>query len=358
MTGPGGRRGCTMTGMNPSPDPDWYFEHVLRYAEPGVARLQLPGPAQQWAAWWAAQAADDSPTGASARSQGFVLTAAQLRRCQVSRQHARTLVRRGRWSAPARGVVAPVDVRDDDEHVVRRRRHALCAAAAARQHADHVVSGRSAAILHGLPTFAVPDLPELTDAEPTGPGRRAAAHVFSASLAAGDVTRWFGVPVTTVARTLVDLARHDRWDAVMAVDAALAERLTAPVDIETALDQAVGWPGVRQARSVLAHADGRAESPLESLTRLRLLDDGFPAPDLQVRLGEHRVDLLLREWNLVIEVDGLGKYSDEEMRREKRREMRLRAMGYRVERVTWDDVVHHWPETRTRLLLSAARLPA
>jgi very-short-patch-repair endonuclease len=290
-------------------------------------------------------------------ADGFVLTPTQLRAAGISRDRARTRIRRGTWADAGRGAVAPFDLRDADEHLVRRRRHAIAASASARRHGDHVVSGRSAAILHGLPTLSVPQRPELTDAEPAGLGRRPKTHIYGATLTIDDVTTWFGVPVTTVARTLVDLARHDRRDAIMAVDAALREEAVDPPELAAALEQAVGWPGVRQARDVLALADARAESPLESLTRLALIEDGFPRPRLQVPIGAYRVDLLFDEARLVLESDGLGKYTDAEWRREKRREAALRRMGFRVERVTWEDVLHHWPATRARLLEALRPVP-
>jgi hypothetical protein len=212
-------------------------------------------------------------------------------------------------------------------------------------------------VLHGLPVFELPDRPELTRAQAPGHGRRGSAHLYAAHVAAADVTRWFGVETTTVSRTLVDLARHDRRDAIMAADAALREGLASPGEIEQALTGAVGWPGVKRARAVLVLADARAESPLESLARLVMHDDGLPPPDLQVKIGGHRVDMLFRAQRLIVEIDGLGKYTGTEGRREKRRERQLRRLGFRVERLTWDDIVLHWPATRV-WLRAALGLPA
>jgi very-short-patch-repair endonuclease len=331
------------------PDPDKYFDRVLAYAEPGTAALRRPGPIEEWQQWWAKRATDPGPLPELAAGQGFVLTPEQLRTAGVSRDRARTRAARGIWSAAGRGAVSPFDLRDEDPYVEQRRRHAITAAAAALRHADHVVSGRSAAILRGVPTLSVPRTPELTDGEPAGLGRRRRAHIYGAAFTVSDVESWFGVPVMSLVRTLVDLGRHDRRDAIMAVDAALRERLVEPAELDAALAQAAGWPGVRRAREVLALGDGRAESALESLTRLALIDDGFPLPDLQVQIGPYRVDMLFGEARLVLEADGLAKYTDAEWRREKRREAALRRAGYRVERVTWEDVTRYWPATQARL---------
>jgi very-short-patch-repair endonuclease len=342
--------------MGVLPDPDRYLDHVLVHVEPGGGRVD-PGPVATWQAWWSQQVADESSWSSligAAAAKGFVLSAGDLADAGVSRQRMRTLVRRGTWFAAGYGVVSPVDVRGADRHLVARRRHALVAAAGAGRRPGHVVSCRSAAILQGLPVLHVPDRPELNAPEAPRAGRRAPAHVHAAGLGAGDVTTWFGVLVTTVARTLVDLARHDRRDAIMAADAALRADAADRPAIEAALARAAGWPGVRQAREVLAEATPLAESPLESLTRLVLHDDGFPAPRLQVQVGSYRVDMLFDEQRLILEVDGLAKYTDAESRREKRRAQALRALGYRVERVTWDDVVVRWPTTRTWLRAALA----
>lgn len=308
-------------------------------------------PVAEWSAWWQQNAGAEHATG-------LVCSPDELAAAGVSRQTARTQVRRGAWVNASFGFIAMIDVTDAQPFVVARRRHALRAAAAARRRSGHVISGRSAAILDGLPTLHVPLRPELTEPCSVGLGReRRGAHVYGAELTSDEIAEWFGVPVTTVSRTLVDLARHDERDAIMATDAALREGLITPGDITTALGAAIGWPGVRKAREVLATASGLAESPLESLTRLALRRGGFPMPELQVWIGDFRVDMLFREQRVILEIDGLQKYSDEEWRREKRRETRLRQLGYRVERITWDDVVKNWPRTEA-WLRSVLRLPA
>lgn len=251
----------------------------------------------------------------------------------------------GSGSRRPRGTVTPIYLRDSDPYLTARRRHAVKAAAAVFT-PDHAISARSAATVHGLPVFRLPTRPEVTDESHNGLGSHVGAHVYGATIDLDDVTSWFGVPVLTVGRTLVDLARHDRRDAIMAGDAALRERLTTRSEIDHYLDQAAGWPGVRQARDVLALLDPRAESPLESLARLVLHDDGFPPPDLQRWFGRDRVDMVFDEQHLIIEIDGLGKYALTTPAEEKRRERRLRRHGYRVERLTWDDIVVNWPATR------------
>jgi very-short-patch-repair endonuclease len=342
--------------MHSAPDPDWLLDNVLVYADPGPPGA-IRGPAGWWSKWWHDRWLDagETPLGRAAREQGFVLTTAQARCLGVTAVDIRREVRRGRLTQPGRGVIAPVVPGSDDGG--RRRAAALAAAAGVLRRPDHVVTGRSAAILHGLPTTAVPPAPELTARNEVSFGRRPAAHVHRASLATPSIASWYGAPVTDVARTLADLGRHNRRDAIMAADAALREELTTRVQIERALSDAMGWPYVRRARQVLALASPLAESPLESITRLALHDSGFPPPDEQVWVGEYRVDFLWRTQRLILEADGRGKYADESARwDEKLRERALRRLGYQVERVIWADIVRTWPATCAHLKRELTRL--
>ena len=343
----------------------------------------MSGEAAAWQAWWRARAGADGVVRAAAR-QGFVLTGAQFAELGVSRAQVRTAVRRGRYVAAGHGcVAAPLSVADAvspassrcawpatrsrwsrgapggappgvSEHLVARRQHALACAAAAIRRPGHVVSGRSAATLHGLPTFGAARDPELTLPRSGSRGNRPTSHVYRAALPPVAVSTWFGVPVTTAARTVIDLARHGRRDGIIAADAALRERLTDHRELFAALGDAGGWPGVRQARRIVELADPRSESPLESITRLAFVEDGFPPFEPQVWIGSDRVDFLFGRQRLVVEVDGRVKYIGDALWREKLRETRLRALGYRVERLLWSDVARDWPATRRRLQLLLA----
>lgn len=337
------------------PDSDWYFDHVLFHAEPGQAGRVEIGPAARWQAWWHARArnlgAEWPALSARATQQGFALTTAQLGDLGVARHVARRLIRADRWRTPQRGAVAivgPTREQGDDPWVSRRRRHALDCTAAALLNPGHVVTGRSAAVLHGLPGRVVPLRPELTVPRERSTRRAGASE---AGLPGDHLESWWGVPVTSVPRTVVDLARRDRGDGLMGADAALRERLVHRDELTEVLATMSRWCGARQAREVLALADPLAESALESLTRLALHDAGFPTPQLQVEIAvpglrhPYRVDMLWPEQRLILEADGRGKYTDTELWREKKREHRLRALGYRIERVLWSDVVDTWSDT-------------
>ena len=328
------------------PDAEWYVD-VPADATPGANPVELL-PAAAWHGWWHTQAEGDHPLIQLARRQGFVVTTRQLRTAGWLDHDLRREMRRGSWWVPGRGVASPVVI-DGDDFVAIRRRHAIRSSAAALAQSDHIVSGVSGAILHGLPTMSVPKVPELMSMRPDWLGRRVASHVRHSAIDRSEVSSWFGTPVTTIARTVVDLGRHDRRTALMAADAALREARVCGADLTRALVTARGWPGVRQAREIVSLADGAAESPLESIVRLALHDDGFPPPKLQRVIAGYRVDFLWPEHRLILEADGREKYSGAALWDEKRRELALQRLGYRVERIIWSDVISGWPAMSSRL---------
>lgn len=347
-------------------DLDWYLDNVV---VPGVGGRPQSGRARAWLDRWSMLATDlrgggGDPSLAAARAlaaeQGFVVTRRQLRECRVADPTVRRLVRGGEWLSCGRGAVALVsrgDLADasddqDDDYDARRRRHALVAAASALSRAGHVVATASAAVLHGLPTLGVPAAPELVaGGQQVTSGRLAAAHVRVPALPSQEVGTWFGVPITVIARTVVDLARFDPRSGLMAADAALHDELLSRRELDDAVARAAGRCGIRRAREVLELASPLIESPLESLTHLALHDDGFPPPELQRWIQGangrwYRVDFLWRERRLVLEADGRVKYRDDALWSEKRRELTLDRARYRVARVTWADVTTGWAATR------------
>lgn len=190
----------------------------------------------------------------------------------------------------------------------------LSAIAAARSCSGSVISHRSAALLHGLPLLlSPPERPDLT-VQPgrTGDVRNALLH--RAGMRSRDVVEIDGLPVTSIARTVVDLARAGPVPAgVVAADAALYHDLTDPDDLADMLSACRNWPGIRRARTVIQLADARAESPLESYSRLVIVRLGLPMPDLQPGIYVDgrltgRLDFYWDEFGVAGEADGRSKY--------------------------------------------------
>ena len=172
-------------------------------------------------------------------------------------------------------------------------------------------------------------------------------HLYTTPLAPEHVTRKLGLPVTTAARTVIDLARTLTFaDGVVAADSAIRKGLTSRRELQIVLATSRGRRGVAQARRVVEFASGLSESVLESIARVVFDDIGLPAPQLQVWIpaatGEAigRVDFYWEKYKTIAEVDGALKYKDDPGRAmaQLRRDKRLREAGYEVVHFTWYEI--------------------
>jgi hypothetical protein len=257
-------------------------------------------------------------------------------------------VRRGRLMRPRRGLYAPAASATPE----------LAAIAAARAIPDAVVSHRSATLLHALPLLGPrPSLPELT-VPPRGNMNHSSVHLYRAALRPEDVVLIGGTAVTSVPRSLIDLARHRSLNtAVAAIDAALHDRRTTAEELAGVLHFCWNWPRIRRAQRAVALADGRAESPLESISRLLMPRLGFPAPEPQKLIFDRyglllaRVDFYWDEVGVAGEADGRGKYDDERpvYPEEKERQEILEDLGLVIVRWGWDQATKRQHVLRARL---------
>lgn len=168
--------------------------------------------------------------------------------------------------------------------------------------------------------------------------------IVSRNLAAEERVEIAGIPTLgLVVATMTAAARLDGEQAVVVMDATIGSGI-AHEALKGAADRWISMKGMHEAIRRLVLARAGAESPLESISRLRLIKLGLPEPVLQHEFRDARgfvgrVDMWWPDWHVVGEADGLGKYDDiSVLRREKVREDRLRAMGLTVVRWTWDDI--------------------
>lgn len=212
---------------------------------------------------------------------------------------------------------------------------------------DAVASHLTAARVHGLAR------PSGTHPEYVTVGRRHRRrerrdlHFHGRPLALREVRVLDDVPVTSVARTLADLAGSlDRLFAVWIIDDAIRRDLCEPAEVQAAADRWSGG-GAGRARQRVAEADGMSESVLETAGRLALLDAGLPPTRAQYVLRDRsgamvaRLDGAYEEERIGIEYDGKGPHSaPSAVFHDRHRQNAVSALGWTVLRYTWWDVVH------------------
>jgi predicted transcriptional regulator of viral defense system len=162
-----------------------------------------------------------------------------------------------------------------------------------------LLAGRAAAHLFGLLRRS-PSLPEVltaTQRRPRGVITHRARRVDLEARNGGwlaDATRWHGIPVTTVPRTIVDLAAtFDEEELARAVHEAHVRHHTTPAQVDAILSRRHNWPGARKLRRVIWGEVPVTLSKLESRFIERLSDAAIPLPETNRPAGRHRVGLPL-----------------------------------------------------------------
>ncbi|RZT57460.1 hypothetical protein EV140_2578 [Microcella alkaliphila] len=267
-------------------------------------------------------------------------------------------VARGRLVRVARGAYLPSHVwasLDEDA----RYRAIVHAAATGRLASDELICHRSAAALWRLPSFEPWPATVHTVRPARGQGRRNGIVVRHVSAQPDPGAEVDGLPVTSLARTVTDVASTESLaNGLIAVDAALRGQreaswarppLARELLVETAQARALN-AGRTRALRVVSMGDPRSASAGESLLRATLHLLGIPPAEPQVRfVGDsgrvYYVDLYWPDQDFVLEFDGKGKYTDplymagrsasEVVYEEKRREDEIRAQVRGMTRVDW-----------------------
>ncbi|GAB3765145.1 hypothetical protein [Microlunatus parietis] len=272
------------------------------------------------------------------------LVAAGFRPSEIAR-----LVRRRELIRIRRGGYVTDEPEDE-----RERHRQLIDATLRLSRTDVVVSHLSAAALHGLPIVRnTLDRVELSRHGRSGGYVRKAVHLHAVPLTDADREVLDGRPVTTLARTAVDVARRlPERRAVSVADAALAYGMTVE-QAAAAVGRLGRCTGIGRARRVLDFADGRSESVGESEGRFVMAVAGLPPPTLQYEVYDERGEFVARcdyawpEQRTLGEFDGLIKYgrllkpgetSSDIIVAEKLREDALRDLGWEVVRLIWADL--------------------
>jgi very-short-patch-repair endonuclease len=226
---------------------------------------------------------------------------------------------------------------------LRREGHWLAAVLAVGPRA--VLSHRDAAGLHGLRP-ANHRRVDVTTTGQAGSTPTIAVH-RTRVLDDADITAVAGIPVTTVARTLIDLAGVvPRDHLAKAVKEAEARGALDMAAVEAAIVRTAGrrGPGHRALRAAIAEHEALAlsatRSSLEDAFLRRLRQAGLPRPRVNTTVEGLEVDALWETARVVAELDGWAHHrSRGAFQRDRERDAVLTAAGYRVIRFTHRDVV-------------------
>jgi very-short-patch-repair endonuclease len=242
-------------------------------------------------------------------------------------------------------------------------------AANAREMAAVLACGESAVVSRRSATGLWKVEPRENGAEPVSitvghgrAGRRPNIRVrHMPSLMPDETTVLDGIPITTPARTLYDLADFaSERELERALAEAFALRLVDRAQLVRVLDRHARQPGASRLRRLLVRDTGLAltrseaeERFLALVRKCRLME-----PDVNAKIAGYTVDFLWRAERLVVEVDGRAFHAMERrFESDRRRDAALIAAGLRVMRVTWQQIVKD-PEIMMVCVAQALARPA
>ena len=181
---------------------------------------------------------------------------------------------------------------------------------------------------------------------PTQSGRRGQLGILlhrAATLTVADATRRRGIPVTTLARTLIDVApilgERDLKAAIR--EAEYRHGLDIGL-LRRGLEGSGRSPKrgrLRRTLDLWVPGIGLTRSELEASFLELCGSGGLSLPRPQARVGDYRPDFLWADIRLVVEVDGYGAHRGRVAFQDDRARDRTKAAGYEVLRFTWAEVV-------------------
>lgn len=204
-----------------------------------------------------------------------------------------------------------------------------------------VVSHTAAAALWGIPGFGFGALEVSRQRDASKRPVPAVRNHWPRYLPGTHVTEVARIPVTSLARTVFDLAGHERPQRIeRAVDTLVSRSPALLVNLHRLLDElaAQGRGGVRVMRSLLEVRPVGSVAPasgLEARVQRILADAGEPPLELQVDVGGHewigRVDFADRSIGLLVEVDSNRHHTSRiDRERDRQRDEALYAAGWRL----------------------------
>lgn len=275
------------------------------------------------------------PARATLLTQHGVITRQQLLSLGASERNIGTWVRRGQLWRLSAGCFAESAQWGQAAPSLRHTMHVYGIQLISP---DVVARGATSAVTWHLPVRSIPDRPQVI--RTLNRAHLASASVQRRHLDPSHAVSRRGLTTLTLAHTVVDVAAAASLpDALITVDAALRGGLQL-TDLEAALHSRGTFTGWRKAAVAIDAGDPAAESPLESLSRGRVIERRLPLPLCNIVIKhqrrEARVDKLWAEDGVVGEADGKAKYSKDDAAtviwKEKRRHDWLEELGFAVPR--------------------------
>jgi very-short-patch-repair endonuclease len=182
----------------------------------------------------------------------------------------------------------------------------------------------------------------------------------SQTLARKDVTRHFGIPVTTPARTVLDNAAHLRSGAlVRAMNDLRLDGYLSPAAMADVLARNPCSPGRKRLLAVLVHPDrARTRSEFEDAFIVFAERHALPEPMVNAIVAGHELDVFFPIQRLAVELDGWDTHGTRwSFESDRDRDADLLAEGIPTVRVTWTRLLSTPAREAARLHAILERLP-
>lgn len=318
---------------------------------------QLGGRPQGAASGWRCQGRTADPRGMNidplGPTRGYV-TRAQFLAQGYDDRAIRSAVRTGLLKRLRQGIY--VYAAEFSRLTAQQQHVVLIRSVADRLGPAVAISHQSACAVHGIAMFGI-DLTHVHVTRLDGAAGRTEygiVHHVGQVLGDDDLVEVDGMRVVRPARAMFETStRCSVESAVVTLDSGLHLALTTPEELVELGGRMWNWQGARAARFAIALADGRAESPGESRSRLLFRRENLPRPDLQVEVrdGDGRLvgrsDFGWIEYRHLGEFDGRVKYGgipgddrtpQQVVFAEKKREDAMRGQRYGMSRWVWHDL--------------------
>ncbi|MGZ4183797.1 MAG: DUF559 domain-containing protein [Solirubrobacteraceae bacterium] len=222
-----------------------------------------------------------------------------------------------------------------------------------------LLSHHSAAAVWGIRPALDGDVDITVVGKETG-RRRAGIRVHrTKTLQPRDARRYSAIPITSPARTLLDIAPHTSPRSLeWALDQALTKRLTTNTAIQTVLAAYPNAPAIARLRT-LTNPD-RPTTLTRSHPEEQLLGDlrnaGITTPEVNAKVGNYTADFLWRQEKVILEIDGYHyHHTRTAFERDHQRDTEHQRHDYLVIRITPHQLQHNLQALLVQIAITLER---